>query len=305
MASVLESLTKKLEVLGEGRIYEEHLFEPEDIIATWEFEDPRIYKQIFNLDNKGGLAIERSLKSFLVEAKDGVCTFYYLLDSACLSIDFICKYQVKETIREVPLSLITYFRVLCGKKAPIEISFDEDFIYIVFEDSIVKDTTPKPKLKKGEKREKEVGKKYVLELPLSIHNTDSLDLAVVELFKEVWENDKEYDLEDTPLPIDLSNILFNKEPLQLYKYEVETSRGKLKCIASKGDDLLISVVVCPMEIAKSYKKDSEGVAYSLSSFEANELIPEDADVDYEEDMDKLSEITDIVDTFMLGDEVDE
>lgn len=286
MATVLESLTKKVETLGEGKIYEEHFFEPENLIAIWEFEDPRIYKQIFNLDNKGGLGIEKSLKSFLVEVKDSLSTCYYILDSACLSIDFICKYQVRETIRELPLSLITYLRVLCSKKAPVEISLDDNFIYIVFEDSISKadkqSVEPKPKLKK---REKEVGKKYVLELPLPVHNTDSLDLAVIELFKEVLELDKTEDLEDNSIPLDLSNILFNKESLQVYKYEVETPRGKLRYIATDG--LSLNLVVCPIEIAKHYEKDT---VVHTELFEANEytekyLIPEDADVDYEEEND--------------------
>ena len=226
MASVLEQLTKKLEVLSEGRIYEESLFEPENLIAIWTLDDPKIYKPIFNLDNKGGLAIEKSLKTSLLEVKDSLCTLYYILDSACLSLDFTCNYQLRETIKELPLSLISYMKILCSKKAPIKISIDENFIYIVFEDSIVKDKEPKPKLKKGEKREKEVGKKYVLELPLS--NPNNLDLAIIELFKEVWESNKEYDSVDSSLPIDLSNILYDKEPLQLTRYEVETNKGKLR-----------------------------------------------------------------------------
>lgn len=308
MASVLETLTKKLEVLG-GRIYEEHLFEPENLIAIWTLDDPRVYKPVFNLDNKGGLGIEKTLKSFLFEVKDSLCTLYYILDSACLSLDFSCKYQLRETISEVPLSLITYLRVLCSKKAPIEISIDDNFIYIVFENSIVKgdkqSIEPKPKLKKGEKREKEVGKKYVLELPLPIHNTDSLDLAVIELVKNL-DIGEQQPSEPIELSADVSTLKYSDGSglVELHYAKVPNSYGDLKIVYVEG--LPVQLIQCPMEIARHYEK--EDVVYT-SSFEANDytekyLIPEDADVDYEEDMQHLNDVADMIDAFMIGEEND-
>lgn len=278
MSSVLDQITKKIELLGEGKTYEEHLFEPENLLGVIKLEDPRIYKQLFNLDNKGGLAIEKTLKNLLLEVKDSLCTFYYVLDSSCMSIDFTCTYQTLDTIKEVHISLISYLRILCSKKALIEININDSFIYIVFEDSIVKDNTPKTKLKKGEKREKEIGKKYVLELSLS--RPYSLDLAVIELFKEILDSDKKEVIEDTPLPIKLNNILYNKEPLQLYRYEVETNKNKFSYIVTDG--LSFNIVICPTEVAKYYEKENT---------EANEyIVPDDAYIDYDEDVQKLSEV---------------
>lgn len=310
MATVLDQLTKKLEVL-DGRIYEEHLFEAENLIAVWSLEDPKLYKPVFNLDNKGGLGIEKTLKSFLFEIKDSLCTLYYILDSACLSLEFSCKYQLRETIREVPLSLIAYLRVLCSKKAPIEINIDDNFIYIVFEDSIVKgdkqSVEPKPKLKKREKRgEKEVGKKYVLELPLPIHNTDSLDLAVINLVKDL-DVEEQQPSEPFDLSVDVSTLKYSDGSglVNLHYAKIPSSHGDLKVVYVEG--LPVQLVQCPMEIARHYEK--EGVIYT-SSFEANEytekyLIPEDADVDYEEDMRHLDDVADMIDAFMIGEETDE
>lgn len=285
MATVLETLTKKIELLGEGKIYEESLFEPENLIAIWSLEDPRVYKPVFNLDNKGGLGIEKTLKSFLFEVKDSLCTLYYILDSACLSLDFSCNYQLREMIREVPLSLITYLRVLCGKKAPIEVSLDDNFIYIVFEDSIVKgdkqSVEPKPKLKKGEKREKEVGKKYVLELPLPIHNTDSLDLAVIELVKNL--DIEQQPSEEYELSVDVSTLKYSD------------GSGDLKIVYVEG--LPVQLVQCPMEIAKYYQEN--GVDFPIQR-----MYEYEGDFDYTEDFQELNEIADKIDQFMIGEEDD-
>ena len=305
MATVLETLTKKIELLGDGKIYEEHLFESENLIAVWTLDDPKVYKPIFNLDNKGGLGIEKTLNSLLFEVRDSLCTLYYMLDSACLSLDFSCKYQLRETVREVPLCLITYLRVLCSKKAPIEISIDDNFIYIVFEDSITKaekqSVEPKPKLKKREKREKQIGKKYVLELPLPIHNTDSLDLAVIDLVKNLDVGEQQPS-EPFELSVDVSTLKYSDGSglVKLHYTKIPNSHGDLKTVYVEG--LPVQLVQCPMEIAKHYEK--EGVIYT-SLFEANEyaekyLIAEDVDVDYEED----NNIADIIDAFMIGEEDD-
>ena len=299
MASVLESLTKKLEVLGEGKIYEESLFESENLIAVWTLDNPRVYKPIFNLDNKGGLGIEKTLKSFLFEVKDSLCTIYYILDSACLSLDFSCKYQLRETIREVPLSLITYLRVLCSKKAPIEISIDDNFIYIVFEDSIVKgdrqSVEPKPKLKKGEKREKEVGKKYVLELPFI--TLDPFHLAVLDLHQKIVESERQ-EIDTLISPIDLSNISYEKEPLEICKYEVDYSFEGSKCKLITTNPLLLNLSISPLEVGR------DNIENEANKYAEKYIIPEDADVDYEEDMQHLNDVADMIDAFMIGEEDD-
>lgn len=277
MASVLETLTKKLEVLGEGRIYEEHLYEPEKLLAVIELEDPRIYKPLFNLDNKGGLAIEKTLKTLLVEVKNSECIFYYLLDSACLSLTLTCKYQLGETIREVPLSLISYLRVLCSKKAPIEISLEDDFIYIVFEDSIPKDTTPKPKLKKGEKREKEIGKKYVLELPLI--NPETFNLQIGDIHKKIVDSDRE-EIDNIISPIDLSSISYEKQPLEVYKYEVEYAFKGNKCKLIVTNELSINLSICPMEVGRDNTEEVEDIKiyeFEDDTDESSEDIGEETD----------------------------
>lgn len=286
MASVLDQLTKKIEANGVGKIHEGVIQPTKFPKAKVIIEDPRLYKFFFNLDNKGGLAIEKSNKSFLVELKESLCNLYYITDESCLSISFNCVYQSIEDIKELPLSLIDYLRILCSKKAPLDISINENFFYITFEDSIVKDkekiVTPKPKAKKGEKKEKEIGKKYTLEFSLT--DISTLNLAVIDLVSRVITTNTKILVEDNflPLPIDLSN---GKEFLEISEYEVEIDEGKLRYVST--NNLLLNLVVCPVEVANNFLKKNE----DFSSFQ------ECDDISYEED---YSELNEKIDTF-IGD----
>jgi len=239
MPTVLESLEKKKEKENlEGLIYE-YREEKESLSNTLKIFDPKPYKDFFILEDIG---IQKTLKSLLIETKDSLCSVYYILDSSILRLSLEMDYQCIDILKELPLSFIFYLRILCSKKASIQLDIEEDKILIHFEDTIVKDTKkPKIKLKKGEKREKEIGKLYTLELPLK--EVDVLDKRVIEY------------IEDFPTYIDVAERFstsinldsFDNVDLSFFYNVLSTDKGDFKIV--HGGRLGIWYLELPVEIS--------------------------------------------------------
>ena len=310
MASVLDSLTKKIELCNIGKIYPVESSSAKDSTeesAVVSIEDPRHYKDIFKLDTLG---IEKSLKSILIEVKDSVLRLYYILDSSCFYIDFDCSYQVLEGIQELPVEAISYFRILFGKKASVEIKVYSGTLYINFEDSVVKikslktlleetpDTTVKElnqiidtAKKKGQKKEKEIAKKYILELPLK--SIDDLNFQVVELVEKVVSLEGYSigkDIVGLPLNYDSMKTPNTKESVEYCGTTIRTDYGDFVVVCTSG--LSTTTVICPTLIGKNFISEAD------REYETKWLIPEEADVDYEENMEELKDLSAKLDTFM-------
>ena len=339
MASVLDSLTKKIEALsttttrwwdeehvghnGEllhknyeniitsiGKIYlvESSSAKDSTDVSVVKIEDPRHYKDIFKLDTLG---IEKSLKTVLLEVKDSILRLYYVLDSSCFYIDFDCSYQVLEGIQELPVEAISYFRILFSKKAPIEIKVYSGNLYIDFEDSVVKIKSLKTLLeeapdttvnelnqiidtaqKKGQKKEKEIAKKYTLELPLKSIN--DLNFQVVELVEKVVSLEGYSvgkDIVGLPLNYDSIKTPNTKESVEYCGTTIRTDYGDFVVVCTSG--LVTTTIICPSLIGK--KTDNE--------YETKWLIPEDADVDYEENTEERIDLSAKLDNLIPVDDI--
>lgn len=271
MPSVLEQLEKKKEKESlEGLIYE-YREENENLSNTLKILEPKPYKDFFILEDIG---IQKTLKSVLIETKDSLCSVYYILDSSILRLPLEMDYQYRDVLKELPLSFIFYLRILCSKKAPIRLAIEEDRVLIHFEDTIVKDTEkPKVKLKRGEKREKEVGKLYILELPLK--EVDDLDKGVIEYIEDfpLYQNENEKFL----IPINLDS--FDDMDLPLTYSNLPTDKGDFKSVY--GGRLDIWYLELPVEISLINSKLIETISVTE--------VPE-------ENIDDNS-----IDAFLLGD----
>ena len=295
MASVLESLVKKIEVTTIGKIHPVENSSAKDsteVSVVVGIEDPRYYKDIFKLDTLG---IEKSLKSVLLEVKDSILRLYYILDSSCFYIDFDCSYQVLEGIQELPVEAISYFRILFSKKAPIEIKVYSGTLYVDFEDSVVKtkslmtllDLTPNTTVnelnqvidtaqKKRQKKEKEIAKKYTLELPLK--SIDDLNFQVVELVEKVvslegYSIDK--DIVRLPLNYDSIKTPNTKESVEYCGTKIHSDYGDFTIVDTFG--LVTTTVICPTLVSNNYLKE-EVLSTSFctkTTEELSNLIPED------------------------------
>lgn len=239
MASVIEQLTKKIELSNIGKLYlvESNSAKDSTEVSIVDIEDPRHYKDIFKLDT---LSIEKSLKSVLVEVKDSILRLYYVLDSSCFYIDFDCSYQVLEAIQELPIEAISYFRILFSKKAPLEIKVYSDILYVNFENS----------KEKGEK----VGKKYVLELPLK--SICELNAQVVELVEKVVSLERYSigkDIVGLPLNYDSIKTLNTKESVEYWGNKVYSDYGDFIIVDTSG--LSTITIICPTLISNNYLKE--------------------------------------------------
>lgn len=259
MSTVLKSLTKKIELSNIGEVYSVVCnYNNSTEASIVNVEDPRYYKDIFKLDTLG---IEKSLKSCLIEVKDSILRLYYVLDSSCFYIDFDCSYQTLESIQELPVEAISYFRILFSKKSLLQIRVYSDILYIDFEDS----------KKKGEK----VGKKYTLELPL--RSICELDTQVVELVEKVVSLEGYLigkDIVGLPLNYESIKTPNTKEPIDYWGTTVRTEYGDFIVVDTSG--LLTTTVICPALIGKNF----------TSEINDYKTIPKDADVDYEDDMEE-------------------
>ena len=260
MATVLESLAKKIEVTTIGKIYlvESSVKDSTDVSVV-KIEDPRHYKDIFKLDN---LNIIRTLKSVLIEVKDSIFRLYYVLDSSCFYIEFDCSYQVLEGIQELPIEAISYFRILFSKKAPIEIKVYSGTLYIDFENS----------KEKGEK----VGKKYTLELPLK--SIDTLNFQVVELVEKVISLEGYSigkDIVGLPLNYDSIKTPNTKESVEYCGTNVHSDYGDFTIVDTFG--LVTTTVICPTLISNNYLKEKvlSTSFCTKTTEELSNLIPED------------------------------
>ena len=292
MASVLESLAKKIEATTMGKIYSVESSSAKDSTkessAGVDIEDPRHYKDIFKLDN---LNIIRTLKSVLIEVKDSIFRLYYILDSSCFYVDFDCSYQVLEAIQELPVEATSYFRILFSKKAPLEIRVYDSSLTITFEDSIVKTKPPTTLLdlevittayeinttqKKRQKKEKEIAKKYTLELPLK--SICELNFQVVELVEKVvslegYSVDK--DIVGVPLNYYSIKTPNTKEFVEYCETKVHSEYGDFTIVETSG--LVTTTIICPSLISNNYLKE-EVLSTSLgtkTTEELSNLIPDD------------------------------
>lgn len=249
MASVLDQLTKKIEALGEGQIYEYQ--NSEHITNSLTITNPKEYKDFFILEDLG---IQKALKSVVVETRNSLCTIYYILDSAVLSLPLEMDFQAIELIKEVPLSLISYLRILCSKKAEITIEILDDKLLIHLEDTVVKDKeAPKIKLKRGEKREPVVGKRYTLELLLI--EADVLDKEVLEYISNKTGGVYGKITEKFPTRINLDSFDKPENELPLMYYELKNEKGSFKVVY--GTDSGVWYIECPTEIARNFSSESE------------------------------------------------
>lgn len=252
MPTLKEQLQTKVDALGIGNIQSSSSYlsttesKPSTIgVAEVILNDPRIYKPIFSLDK---LKVDKTIKSVVVEVKDSILRFYYILDSSCYFFDFQCNYQTLEAITELPVEVIHYLRILCSKKGRLYLIVRSEGLYILFYD-----TFPS-KMPAKERKNKEI-ERYVLQVPLLNKEVDKLDLAVIEFVKEV------VDIEDkTPisnksitLPLDLSSITYNKEPLEYLTYSVPTKKGDLVVIDTSG--ICSTLVICPVLTSSRGKND--------------------------------------------------
>lgn len=294
MPSVLEQVQKKLELLG-GSVYEytEKSKEDEyfdiDENSLW-ITNPKEHKDFFILENIG---INKTLKSVVIETENGFCTIYYILDSGVLRLTLGMSFQPIDMVKEVPVSLIGYLRILCSKKASIKINLLEDKILVHFEDTVVKDKeAPKVKLKKGEKREAPIGKRYTLELPLI--EADVLDKQVLDYIRDKTGNVYGKLSKKFPIGVNLDAFDKTENEYPLIYYEVTNEKGNFK--VAYGVEPSVWYIECPTEIARNLPNES--------GIELSRLIEYEGEFDYKEDFEGLNEITDRIDKFMIGEEDD-
>lgn len=238
MPTLRQQIQSKVDTLGVGYVTPIHTYSPDKlqtIVARVIWNDPRIYKPIFCLKELG---IEKSLKSVVLEVRDSIARMYYILDSSCFFIDFQCDYQTLEVTKELPNEVIHYLRILCSKKGKLEVIVREDTLYLLFED-----TFPS-KMSTKERKEKEVDK-YVLSIPLK--EVDELDTAVVVLINDITELKDTHPIvgKNLNLPIDLSTITINKEPIEYWGSSVSTKDGDFTIVDTSG--INSTLVICPME----------------------------------------------------------
>lgn len=291
MATVLEQVQKKLELLG-GSIseYVEKASCDIEENTLW-ISNPKDYKDFFILEDIG---INKTLKSVVIETENGFCTIYYILDSGVLRLSLEMSFQPVHMVKEVSISLIGYLRILCSKKAPIKISILEDKILVHFEDTVVKDKeAPKIKLKRGEKKELLVGKQYTLELPLI--EADVVDKQVLDYIADKTGNVYGKLAEKFPIAVNLDSFDKAENELPLIYYEVTNEKGSFRVVY--GADSGVWYVECPTEVARNLP--SENGIGSLQVLECSD------EVLYTEDLQGLNEIADRIDKFMIGEETDE
>lgn len=286
MPTLKESLQSKVDSLEVGTLG--HLHDllvtntGDGISARSIWNDPRIYKPNFSLDKLG---IEKTLKSIVLEVRDSIARIYYILDSSCFFIDFQCDYQILEVTKELPTEVIHYLRILCSKKGKLEIIVREDTLYLLFED-----TFPS-KMPAKERKEKEVDK-YVLSIPLK--EVDELDAAVIEFVKEVVELDviSSFSNPDITLPVDLTFITLNKEPITVFGSERATKHGNFTIVDTSG--INSTLVICPVEVSMRQSTSPQEVIGELSvkETEVDELIPDSEYMDeYVELLNDIMEFT--------------
>lgn len=291
MATVRESIQSKINTLGIGVV--DHLHNISITNTTQEqsaqviLKEPKIYKSIFCLDNLG---IDKSLKSIIVEVKDSVLRLYYLLDSSCFFIDFECNYQTLELVKELPIELIHYLRILCSKKGQVELAVREDILFILFED-----TFPS-KMPMKERKEKEVNK-YVLSIPLK--EISELDKEVVEFSYNLVYYGRGCKTtpigQDIPnLPINLSTIIcpYHKEPIEYWGTTTYTDSGEFTVVDTSG--LPISLVICPTLVSKNFEISN------VTNIESGMELDYSSNI--EEDIQDLDDNVSLVDGFMLGEQ---
>lgn len=273
MATLLETLSKKVESLGVGEIQHLHNYLNTSSYtgnsaqvthsAQVILSDPRAYKSLFCLDNLG---IDKTLQSVVVEVKNSTLLIYYILDSSCFFIEFTCNYQTLELLRELPTEIVHYLRILCSKKGKLEIivverlsdtspSRRENTLYLLFED-----TFPS-KMSAKERKEKEVDK-YVLSIPLN--EISELDAQVVELSYKLGYSSEYISLpigSDIPnLPINLETITdpYKKEPIEYWGSVVNTEKGEFTVVDTSGFNT--TLVICPVEVGRQqYSLNKEAV----------------------------------------------
>jgi len=284
MASVLEQLEKKRETLS-GLVYEYQESDENNILTI---SNPKDYKDFFILEDIG---IQKTLKSVLIETKDSLCTIYYILDSSLLRLALEMDYQSENLLKELPLSFITYLRVLCSKKAPIRLAIQEDKVLIHFEDTIIKDKEkPKIKLKRGEKREVEIGKLYTLEL--SLREVSILDKQVVDYLEDfpIYGS-----LQDDKFSIAVNLDSFDNTDIELplVYSTISDDKGDFKSIF--GGKLNIWYIELPVETSLINSKLMEVVSVKESSLED---IGEEL---HQEFVDNISNTVSSVDNFLIGD----
>jgi len=295
MASVLEQIEKKRETLG-GLVYEYQKLDEDNSLTI---SNPKDYKDFFILEDIG---IQKTLKSVLIEAKDSLCTIYYILDSSLLRLTLEMDYQSENLLKELPLSFIVYLRVLCSKKASIRLTIQEDKIFIHFEDTIVKDKEkPKVKLKRGEKREAEIGKLYILELPL--REVETLDKQVIDYLEDFFIYGS---LQDNKFPISVNLDSFDDTEIELplVYSTISSDKGDFKSVY--GGRLNIWYIELPVEISLINSKLIEVVSSReiLSEEENLEDIYEVEDIGeeiHEKWVDNIANTVSLVDNFLIGD----
>lgn len=296
MPTLKEQLQSKVDSLEVGVIFHLHdsyLFVTntgDGISASSIWNDPRIYKPIFSLDKLG---IEKSLKSVVLEVRDSIARLYYILDSSCFFINFDCDYQTLELVKELPIEVIHYLRILCSKKGRLELIVREDNLYLLFED-----TFPS-KMPAKERKEKEVDK-YVLSIPLK--EVDELDAEIVKFVKNLVELDEISPIshENFEIPIDLSTVTINKEPIEYWKSVVSTEKGDFTIVDTSG--INSTLVICPVEVSirQTSNVTNEVVPeLNIEEVELDELVSDlDYSHNYEEDMQSLDVAAELVNNFM-------
>lgn len=293
MATLKEQLQSKVDSLGVGYITPIHTYSSDKlqtIIARVIFKDPRIYKPIFCLKELG---IDKSLKAVVLEVRDSVARIYYILDSSCFFINFDCDYQTLELVKELPMEVIHYLRILSSKKGRLELIIREDNLYLLFED-----TFPS-KMPAKERKEKEVDK-YVLSIPLK--EVDELDKDVIDFVKEVVELEVISSLSnaDIKLPVDLNTITLNKEPIDYYGSERATKHGNFTIVDTSG--INATLVICPVEVSIRHTSNVANEVVpelNIKEVELDRLIPDlDYSSNYEEDIKGLNDAADLVNDFI-------
>lgn len=243
MPTLKDQIQSKVDTLGVGGITHLHNTIPNETPKSGTtrilWNDPRIYKPIFSLDKLG---IEKSLKSVVLEVRDSIARLYYILDSSCFFIDFQCDYQTLELVKELFIEVIHYLRILSSKKGRLEVIVREDTLYLLFED-----TFPS-KMPAKERKEKEVDK-YVLSIPFK--EVDELDSSVIGFVKEIvqLENTSPISHENFYIPIDLSTITINKEPIEYWRSIVSTEKGDVTIVDTSG--INATLVICPVEVGRN------------------------------------------------------
>ena len=286
MPTLKEQVQTKINTLGIGLLSHLHNIvvtnTGDGISARSIWNDPRIYKPIFCLKELG---IDKSLKSVILEVRDSIARIYYILDSSCFFIDFQCDYQTLEVTKELPTEVIHYLRILCNKKGKLEIVVREDTIYLLFED-----TFPS-KMSTKEKKEKEVDK-YVLSIPLK--EVDELDSSVIVLVNDLTELKDSHPIvrENLNLPIDLSTVTINKEPIEYWGSTVSTKDGDFTIVDTSG--INATLIVCPVEVSMRQNVVGEISILEARLCRAKELELDDLIPDSEPTEDELELLKDIM-----------